>query len=89
MIIAQYCHSRDKLEALQKTISAKMELWQADFSDETSTTAFGEKLKESKIVPTHILHVPAVPAVPIENLRFTEIDWADTQKQINVQCRSL
>ena len=86
MIIAQYCHSQDKLEALQKTISAKMELWQADFSDETSTTAFGEKLKESKIVPTHILHVPAVP---IENLRFTEIDWADTQKQINVQCRSL
>ena len=78
VIIAQYCHSRDKLEALQKTISAKMELWQADFSDETSTTAFGEKLKESKIVPTHIHHVP------IENLRFTEIDWADTQKQINV-----
>ena len=49
VIIAQYCHSRDKLEALQKTISAKMELWQADFSDETSTTAFGEKLKEAKL----------------------------------------
>ena len=86
VIIAQYCHSRDKLEALQKAISAKMELWQADFSDEASTTAFAEKLKTEKFVPTHILHVPAVP---IENLRFTEIDWADTQKQINVQCRSL
>jgi len=85
-IITQYCRSRDKLEQLQKTIPAKMELWQADFSDETSTAAFAEKLKQNKIVPTHILHVPAVP---IENMRFTEIDWSDTEKQLNVQCRSL
>ena len=85
-IIAQYCRSRDKLEQLQKAIPAKMELWQADFSDETSTAAFAEKLKQNKIVPTHILHVPAVP---IENMRFTEIDWGDTEKQLNVQCRSL
>ena len=85
-IIAQYCRSRDTLEQLQKTIPAKMELWQADFSDEASTAAFAEKLKQNKIVPTHILHVPAVP---IENMRFTEIDWGDTEKQLNVQCRSL
>ncbi len=85
-IIAQYCHIRDKLEQLQKTIPAKMELWQADFSDEASTAAFADKLKTNKIVPTHILHVPAVP---IENMRFTEIDWGDTEKQLNVQCRSL
>ena len=63
-----------------------MELWQADFSDESSTAAFAEKLKQNKKVPTHILHVPAVP---IENMRFTEIDWGDTEKQLNVQCRSL
>lgn len=85
-MITQYCHNRDRLEQLQKTISAKMELWQADFSDEASTAAFAEKLKANKIVPTHILHVPAVP---IENMRFTEIDWEDTEKQLYVQCRSL
>ncbi|MBP3819519.1 MAG: SDR family oxidoreductase [Butyrivibrio sp.] len=85
-IIAQYCHSREKLEQLQEKISAKMEMWQADFSDEISTQNFADKLKARKVVPTHILHVPAVP---IENMRFTEIDWSATEKQINVQCRSL
>lgn len=85
-IIAQYCHSCGKLAQIQKTIPAKMELWQADFSNEVSSQYFVEKLRESKWLPTHILHVPAVP---IENMRFTEIDWQDTEKQINVQCRSL
>lgn len=85
-IIAQYCHSQDKLTELQKAIPAKMELWQADFSDEASTQSFAEKLRQANVVPTHILHVPAVP---IENMRFTEIDWQDTEKQLNVQCRSL
>ena len=85
-IIAQYCRSQDKLKELQKAIPAKMELWQADFSDEASTQSFAGKLRQANVVPTHILHVPAVP---IENMRFTEIDWQDTEKQLNVQCRSL
>lgn len=85
-IIAQYCHSRDRLEQLKKAISAKMELWQADFSDEASTAAFAGELKATNVVPTHVLHVPAVP---IENMRFTEINWADVEKQLHVQCRSL
>jgi len=85
-IIAQYCHGQNKLKELQKKISSKMELWQADFSDEASTQNFAEKLRQADVVPTHILHVPAVP---IENMRFTEIRWEDTQKQLDVQCRSL
>lgn len=85
-IIAQYCHNRDALEQIQKAIPAKMELWQADFSDESSTENFANKLRQKKIVPTHILHVPAVP---IENMRFTEIGWQDAEKQLAVQCRSL
>lgn len=85
-IIAQYCHNQNKLEELQKAIPARMELWQADFNDEAGTKNFAEKLRQGNFVPTHILHVPAVP---IENMRFTEIDWQDTKKQLNVQCRSL
>ena len=85
-IIAQYCHNRDKLEELQKNLPAKMELWQADFSDAASTQNFADKLRQKKIVPTHVLHVPAVL---IENMRFTEIDWHDAEKQLHVQCRSL
>ena len=85
-IIAQYCHNKEKLDFYQKRLPAKLELWQADFSDEASTKKFAEKLKVNKIVPTHILHVPAIP---IENMRFTEIDWEVNEQQINVQCRSL
>lgn len=85
-IIAQYCHNRNKLEKIQKAIPAKMDLWQADFSSGGSMENFVAKLRQKKIVPTHILHVPAIP---IENMRFTEIGWQDTEKQLSVQCRSL
>lgn len=85
-IIAQYCHNRDKLTALQKTIPAKIELWQADFNDEVSTNSFVDKLRSNNVIPTHILHVPATP---IENMRFSEISWSMTEQQLNVGCRSL
>lgn len=85
-IIAQYFRSKDNLEAIKKEIPASMELWQADFSDMESTRQFAESLREKNVVPTHILHVPAVP---IDNMRFTEISWEDAQRQLDVQCRSL
>ncbi len=85
-IIAQYFRSKDNLEAIKKEIPASMELWQADFSDMESTRQFAEGLGEKKFVPTHILHVPAVP---IDNMRFTEISWENAQRQLDVQCRSL
>ena len=63
-----------------------MILRQADFSDAESTNIFAESLKAENFCPTHILHVPAVP---VENKRFTEIFWTDAEKQFNVPCRSL
>lgn len=84
-IIAQYFRNNATLEIIQKEIPARMELWQSDFNDETSTLKFVARLKKRNFVPTHILHVPAIP---VENMRFTEIDWHDVEKQINVQCRS-
>lgn len=85
-IIAQYFHGKDVLEKIQKEISVHMVLWQADFCDEKSTQDFTNRLKEHSFVPTHVLHVPAIP---IDNMRFTEINWADAQRQLDVQCRSL
>ena len=82
-IIAQYFHNDAKLIELQKNISAEMILRQADFNDVESTNNFVESLN---FCPTHILHAPAVP---VENHRFTELNWKDAEKQINVQCRSL
>lgn len=85
-IIAQYFRSKDALDAIKQEIPASMELWQADFSDMESTEKFSEGLREKNFVPTHILHVPAVP---IDNMRFTEISWEEAQRQLDVQCRSL
>lgn len=85
-IIAQYCRDKTVLETLKQDIPAKMEILQADFSDAASTEAFAETLKKKDFVPTHILHVPAVPIVAE---RFTEMTWRETERQLHVQCRSL
>jgi len=85
-IIAHYCHSRDELENIKRELPASMELRQADFGDLKSVEDFAKSLSDRNFVPTHILHVPAVP---IENLRFTEISWEAVQRQLDVQCRSL
>lgn len=85
-IIAQYCHNCEALEEFKAQQRVQMGLWQADFSCEDSTARFVAALKERNFVPTHILHVPAVPIV---NQRFTEIEWQDTERQLHVQCRSL
>lgn len=85
-IIAQYFSNCANLQEIQKNISADMNLLQADFNNSESTLNFIEKLKEKDFCPTHILHVPAVP---VENKKFTEISWENFQAQINVQCRSL
>lgn len=63
-----------------------MILRQADFTDVDSTKEFVTFIAEKNFVPTHILHAPAVP---INNKRFTELDWTDFDNQLNVQCRSL
>lgn len=85
-IIAQYFRSKDVLEMIQQEIPASMELWQADFCDMESTEKFAAGLRKKNFVPTHILHVPAIP---LDNMRFTEISWDDVRKQFDVQCRSL
>ena len=85
-IIAQYFHSKDGLLKIQQSISASMHLMQADFTDEESTLAFAAQLQTADFAPTHILHVPAVP---IANQRFTENNWDEAERQLNVQCRSL
>ena len=85
-IVAQYfCHA-EALEKIAQDIPAQVRLLQADFRDLESTEGFVSKLKKDGFVPTHILHVPAVP---IENQRFTEISWSEAEEQLMVQCRSL
>lgn len=85
-IVAQCFKNKVQLDMLSKEVPAKIHIVSADFSDVESTDNFIAGLKDMSYVPTHILHAPAVP---VENRRFTEIDWSLSEKQINVQCRSL
>ena len=71
-IIAQYYKNKASLDAIKENLPSKLDLWQADFSDKTSTNNFVEKLSDKGFVPTHILHVPAVP---IDSERFTETNY--------------
>lgn len=84
-VIAQYCGHKDALEKMEEKIPAKLFSLQSDFLSEKSTLDFIGSLRERGFVPTHILHIPALPIV---NARFTEISWKDVQAQIDVQSRS-
>ena len=85
-IVAQYHNHADTLHQIAKGIPAKLLSCSADFSSLDDTNVFADFLQKHDFVPTHILHAPAVP---IQNQRFTEIEWAEAERQINVQCRSL
>lgn len=85
-IIAQYCHHDEELRKIAATIPARLDLLYADFMSEDSTKQMAQTLVDKAFVPTHILHVPAVPVV---NQRFTDLQWSEAESQIHVQCRSL
>lgn len=85
-IVAQYFRNAEELKQIANEIPAQMRLCQVDFYDAACTENFANELKTDGFIPTHILHVPAVP---IEDQRFTEVTWGDAERQMTVQCRSL
>lgn len=85
-IILHYHSSKDKLEEIISKINGHFLFLKADFCDKNSVEIFIKKIKEYDFVPSHILHAPSLV---VENKRFTEYQWNDFEKQINVQCRSL
>lgn len=85
-IIAQFCHNDAKLRRIADDIPAHLELLQADFTSGKSTRDFADALVDKAFVPTHILHVPAIP---VANQRFADMQWSEAESQIHVQCRSL
>ena len=82
--ILQYRCPNMELEQFATAHAFRME--QADFSAMESTQKFVNRLKMQKYIPTHILHVPAIP---VENKRFTEYVWQECEDQFHVQVRSL
>ena len=86
MIFAHYHQSPDTLRELQKSVPCHMELFQADFISETETKQLMEKVAESGIQITHILHCPSAR---FENERFRKLSWVDYSIMLDTQMRSL
>lgn len=86
VIFAHYHQSADKLRELQKSAPCQIELLQADFTSEAETIKLVEKVIESGIHITHILHCPSARLV---SKRFRKLSWDDYNVMLNTQIRSL
>ena len=86
VIFAHYHQSVDMLRELQTSVPCRMELFQADFTREAETKQLMEKIAESGISVTHILHCPSARPV---NKRFRRMLWNDYSVMLDTQIRSL
>lgn len=85
-IFAHYNQSADELRKLQQSISCQMDLLQADFTSESETKQFVDKVAQSQASITHILHCPS--ARP-RNEHFRKLAWEAYSVMLNTQLRSL
>lgn len=72
LIWAHYCNWNKELDEIQQNFGYKIRFIQADFGDEKAIQALIEKIKESGLVPQHIVHLPSPKAV---NQKFLKTDW--------------
>lgn len=84
-VFAHYHRSADKLEQLCRT-APNIRLFQADFTSGEQTARLMESVAETGAPITHILHCPSAR---IEYKHFRKLDWADYEKMLNTQLRSL
>lgn len=85
-LLLQYNTNCDGLENLKKRVRCKILLYKVNFLDIDSIEEFCEEIRKIDFIPSHILHLAAIP---VENHRFLERSWLDAECQINVQVRSL
>lgn len=85
-ILAHYNSSGAYIEKLKNAVGDKIIPIQADFSDEKNTLAFVEKIKAKGYQPDHIVHLPALKALP---KKFIKDDWKSFEKSLAVSLRSI
>lgn len=84
-ILAHYYGNKDKLDEFVKSTKCKCETFEADFLSDDGINSFCDYITESDFVPTHILHVSALP---VKTVPFRMENWSDYQRQVDVQCKS-
>lgn len=73
VILAHYCHSRDRLMAMREEFGDKFILLQADFTDLQSVTDMADRIDALGYVPDHIVHLPAQRVNP-QRFHKTEVE---------------
>ncbi len=86
LIIAHYYSARKELEEFAKNAVCRVTLIKANFLVMDEIDQFCKTLKETEFVPTHILHVSALP---LKTKMFRSETWDEYQNQIDIQCRSI
>lgn len=85
-IIAHYNHENDKFAALRADYGDRILPLQADFSDIGSVRRFIEVIKETGLVPTHILHL--VSPSP-RSVKFHKSSVEDYERMMQVSLYSI
>lgn len=85
-VIAHFHRSEGGLKALREKIGDRLVLIQADFSDEAETDGFVEQVSGKFENIAHIVHLPANR---IAYARFPQKSWDSTQRDLDIQVRSI
>jgi len=85
-IIGHFNSPSENLEKLKLAFGSKLILLSANFNNLNSTNSLVESIINNGLIPTHILHLPAVPG----NIkRFSKMPWDDFEKRIFISLRSI
>lgn len=83
-VVCHYHHMNDKLKSMLALHDNVVGI-EADLSDLDDTRRLIDRIIEFKLVPTHIVHLPALKIV---NRKFAKTSWQTYEDEINVSVRS-
>lgn len=86
VILAHYCHSAERLEALQQEMGEKIQLFQADFLEPESVSGMIEEIRQRELCPTHIVHLSAPK---FYNVKFGKSTWEQFDEELQTSLRSI
>lgn len=85
-IIAHYNHMSEEFHDLLGAYGNKVLTVQADFADMDGAGCLIKKLKEEKLMPTHILHMASLP---VKRERFHKVEICEYKRMMQVSLYSI
>lgn len=85
LVLAQGCGDVEKLAPLVQKYPGQVRPFDVDLSDRLKVDAFVRLLEQTAPVPTHFVHLPALPVV---NARFKNFDEERFARDLNIQLNS-